>query len=56
MEAWDSNIDISLVSDFYGAITYITDYWTKDSSGVTDVLRTAVKQLSKDDQMKKTVS
>ena len=53
LEAWDSNIDISLVSDFYGAITYITDYWTKDSSGLTDVLRTAVKQLNKDDKMKK---
>ena len=53
IESWDSNIDISLVSDFYGAITYITDYWTKDSSGLTDVLRTAVKQLGKDDGMKK---
>ena len=53
LEAWDSNIDISLVSDFHGAITYITDYWTKDSSGLTDVLTTAVKQLNKDDKMKK---
>ena len=48
LEAWDSNIDISLVSDFYGAITYVTDYWTKDSSGMTDVLTTAMKQLNKD--------
>ena len=53
LEAWDSNIDISLVSDFYGAITYITDYWTKDSSGLTDVLTAAVKQLNKDDKLKK---
>ena len=53
LEDWDSNIDISFVSDFYGAITYITDYWTKDSSGLTDVLTTAVKQLNKDDEMKK---
>ena len=53
LEAWDSNIDISIVSDFYGAITYITDYWTKDSSGLTDILTTAVKQLNKDDIMKK---
>ena len=43
LEAWDSNIDISLVSDFYGAITYVTDYWTKDSTGLTDVLSTAMK-------------
>ena len=53
LEAWDSNIDISLVSDFYGAITYVTDYWTKDSTGMTDVLSTAMKQLNKDDEMKK---
>ena len=53
LEAWDSNIDISLVSDFYGAITYVTDYWTKDSSGMTDVLSTAMKQLNKEDEMKK---
>ena len=53
LESWDSNIDISLVSDFYGAITYITDYWTKDSSGLTDVLIAAVKQLNKDDKLKK---
>ena len=27
--SWDANIDISPVYDYYGTITYITDYFTK---------------------------
>ncbi len=34
--AWDANIDIQPVFDYYGTITYITDYWAKDSTGLTD--------------------
>ena len=30
--AWNANIDISPVYDYYGTITYITDYFTKVSS------------------------
>ena len=30
--AWDANIDISPVYDYYGTITYITDYFTKVSA------------------------
>ena len=49
---WDANLDISPVYDYYGTITYITDYFTKDSTGLTDVLKTAVKQLSDDMDMR----
>ena len=49
---WDANIDVSPVYDYYGTITYITDYFTKDSTGLTDVLKTAVKQLSDDMDMR----
>ena len=48
---WDANLDISPVYDYFGVITYITDYFTKDSTGLTDVLKTAMNQLSKDDDM-----
>ncbi len=51
--AWDANLDIQPVFDYYATITYVTDYWSKDSTGLTDVLKTGVKQLSKDDDMKK---
>jgi len=49
---WNANIDISPVYDYFGTITYITDYFTKDSTGLTDVLKTAVKQLSDDKDMR----
>ncbi len=51
--AWDANLDIQPVFDYYGIITYVTDYWSKDSTGLTDILKTGVKQLCKDDDMKK---
>ena len=31
---WNANIDISPVYDYYGTITYITDYFTKVSSTI----------------------
>ena len=31
MEAWDANHDISPVYDYFGVITYVTDYFTKVS-------------------------
>ena len=46
--AWDANIDISPVYDYYGTITYVTDYYSKDSTGLTDVLKAAVNQLSEE--------
>ena len=51
LDAWDANLDISPVYDYFGVITYITDYFTKDSTGLTDVLKTAMNQLSKEDDM-----
>ena len=52
MVAWNANIDISPVYDYFGTITYITDYFTKDSTGLTEVLKNAVKQLSNDTDMR----
>merc|ERR1719239_1211335 len=49
---WDANIDISPVYDYYGTITYITDYFTKDSTGLTEVLKTAMRQLGDDKDMR----
>ena len=30
---WSANLDLSCIYDFNGAITYVTDYFTKDSTG-----------------------
>ncbi len=54
--AWNANMDLQPVFDYYGIITYVTDYWAKDSTGLTDVLKTAVKQLQKDGDMRKKCS
>ena len=51
--AWNANMDLQPVFDYYGIITYVTDYWAKDSTGLTDVLRAAVNQLQKDGDMRK---
>ena len=50
--AWDANIDLSVVNDFFGAITYITDYWAKDSTGLTNVLKVAMKNLKNQEDMR----
>ena len=31
IKAWNGNIDLSCVYDYYGTITYVTDYFTKVS-------------------------
>ena len=52
MEAWDANHDLSPVYDYYGVITYVTDYFTKDSTGLTDVLKAGMKQLGREGDMR----
>ena len=52
MEVWDANHDLSPVYDYYGVITYVTDYFTKDSTGLTDVLKAGMKQLGRDGDMR----
>ena len=44
---WDANIDISPVYDYYGTITYITDYFTKVCNNIkfTDKLFDNLKAL-----------
>ena len=44
LEAWNGNMDIQACLDFFAVSTYITDYYTKDESGTTALLREASKQ------------
>ena len=48
---WDANIDIQPVKDFFGAITYVTEYWAKDESKTLAKIQEAVKE-SKDMEYK----
>ena len=49
LEAWNGNIDLQPTFDFFGVITYVTDYLTKDDQGVTAILREVQKQNVKED-------
>ena len=44
MRAWQANLDLQFCLDQYSVVTYITDYVSKDDSGMTEVLKTALKE------------
>merc|ERR1719233_702505 len=44
--AWGGNMDLSVCLDFFAVITYITDYFTKDESGTSGLLKMAAKHTS----------
>ncbi len=54
LEAWNANLDIQFCHDSYAVITYICDYYGKDDSGMTKMLREALqtaKGKGKKDQL-----
>ena len=53
LEAWDANLDIQPVLDFFAVITYVTDYWAKPDEGLTPILREAAKKLKSEPEQKK---
>ena len=44
LSAWRANMDIQLCMDVHSVITYITDYVTKDDSGLTELLQKALNE------------
>ena len=36
--AWNGNMDLQFCCDSYAVVTYICDYYSKDKTGITDVL------------------
>ena len=55
IRAWDANLDIQVVLDYFAVITYITNYYAKDDSGTMENIRKVMKECkSKDlkDRMK----
>ena len=43
IKAWNGNMDLQVCLDPFAVATYITDYYTKDESGVTKFLVEAAK-------------
>ena len=46
LRAWNGNIDLSPCFDFFAVITYVTDYFTKDESGTSSLLKMAAKKTA----------
>ena len=47
--AWNGNHDLQICLDYFAVITYITEYYTKDDSGVITVLIDALKNADCED-------
>ena len=49
LETWLGNVDLQPCFDYFAVITYITDYLTKDDTGVTAILREVMKNTEKEE-------
>ena len=44
IRAWNGNMDIQIVLDYFAVITYVTDYYAKDDTGTLEIIEAALKQ------------
>ena len=44
IRAWNGNMDIQVVLDFFAIITYVTDYYSKDDTGTMEVIKAVLEQ------------
>ena len=49
MRAWNGNMDIQVVLDFFAVITYVTDYYSKDDTGTMEIIKAALAQADSKD-------
>ncbi len=55
LRAWNGNMDLQPVLDFFAVVTYVTDYYAKDDTGIMDILKNVLKDDNSDnikDRMK----
>ena len=53
IRAWDGNIDIQPCFDFFGVITYVTDYFMKDDTGTMEILKEVIEANPDDNTREK---
>ena len=53
MRNWDANHDIQVAIEFFAVITYISNYYSKEDTAVTDLVTKAVKETSSTDYKEK---
>ena len=51
IKAWDANMDLQVCMDQFAVITYITDYYTKDESGMMQHMKDAKKEFKGGDRI-----
>ena len=59
LRAWDGNIDIQPCFDFFGVITYVTEYFSKDDTGTMEIIKNVIESNPDDttrDKMRKVAS
>ena len=44
LKCWNANMDMQFCGDYFAVITYITDYYMKDESGILPFIKDALKQ------------
>ena len=52
LEAWNANLDIQPVLDYFAVITYVTDYWSKSDEELTQQLTEAANYLKSEPDKK----
>ena len=53
IRAWNGNMDIQIVLDYFAVITYVTDYYAKDDTGTMEVIKAALAQTNTNDLKEK---
>ena len=53
IRAWNANLDLQPVLDFFAVVTYVTDYYSKDDTGTMEVLKAALKDSNQTDVKEK---
>ena len=53
LRAWNGNMDIQIVLDYFAVITYVTDYYAKDDTGTMEVIKAALAQTKTNDLKEK---
>ena len=46
IRAWDANIDVQIALDFFSIITYIADYYSKDDSGTSELIKQGMAECT----------
>ena len=53
MECWDGNMDLTFCFDFFGIITYMTEYFVKDETKTMEAIKAVLKSNPTDDTKEK---